>query len=202
MSDLSLEPMLPPTAATAEPKRARLVLVTTCFVGAAAAMFFVAMAAYYARTRAAALGAGEAWLDDSIIRLQPPNIALGTLALSLVFVYWLIYSVRNADRPNAYVALIVTLVLGGAAMNMIFFLLADSGLSVKDSLVGLLVYGISGSFIALLLAAMLYLVVVGIRLLGSDDPRQLTELVTAAGLFWLITSLVYSVIWYALYITK
>ena len=202
MSDLSHEPMLPPTTATAEPKRARLVLVATCFAGAAAAMFFVAMAAYYARTRAAALDAGEAWLDDSIIRLQPPNIALGTLALSLVFVYWLIYSVRRADRPNAYVALIVTLVLGGAAMNTIFFLLADSGLSVKDSLVGLLVYGISGSFIALLLAAMLYMVVVGIRLLGSDDPRQLTELVTAAGLFWLITSLVYSVIWYALYITK
>lgn len=202
MSDLSLEPMLPTATATAPLKRPRLVLVTTCFAGAAVAMFFVSMAAYYARTRDAALEAGEAWLDDSIIRLQPPNIALGTLALSLVFVYWLVYSVRKGDRPNAYVALVVTLVLGGAAINAIAFLLADSGLSVKDSLVGLLVYGISGSFIALLLAAMLYLVVVGIRLLGSDDPRQLTEVVTAAGLFWLITSLVYSVIWYALYITK
>lgn len=202
MSDTSLEPMLPQATPTADLKRPRLVLVTTCFAGAAVAMYFVSMIAYYARTRAAALGAGESWLDESIIRLQPPNVALGTLALSLVFVYWLISSVRNGDRPNAYVALIVTIALGAAVVNIVAFLIADSGLSVRDSLVGLLLYGISGSFIVLMVAAMLYMVVVGIRLLGSDNPRRLVELVTSAGLFWLITSLVYSVIWYAVYITK
>ena len=202
MSDLSIDPMLPVSTETSVLKRPRLVLVTTCFAGAAVAMFFVSLLAYYARSRDEALAAGEAWLDASIIRLQPPNVALGTLALSLVFVYWLISSIRKGDRPNAYVALIVSLVLGGAVVNVVAFLLADSGLSVRDSAVGMLVYAISGSFIALMLAAMVYLLVVGIRLVGADDPRKITEVATAAGVFWLVTTLVYSVIWYAVYITK
>jgi heme/copper-type cytochrome/quinol oxidase subunit 3 len=202
MSDLSIDPVLPVTTESSTVKRPRLVLITTCLASAAVGMYFVSLLAYYARTRSAALVAGESWLDDSIIRLQPPNIALGTLALSLVFVYWLVWSVRKGDRPNAYVALVISLLLGGATVNMVAFLLADSGLSVRDSLVGMLVYAISGSFIALLLAAMVYLVVVGFRLLGADDPRKITEVATAAGVFWLVTTLVYSVIWYALYITK
>jgi len=202
MSDLSIDPMLPVTSETSVLKRPRLVLVTTCFASAAVGMFFVSLVAYYARARADALATGEAWLDASIIRLQPPNVALGTLVLSLVFVYWLVSSVRKGDRPSAYVALVVSLVLGGAAVNIVAFMLADTGLSVGGSLVGMLVYAISGSFIALLLAAMLFVVVVGIRLLGADDPRKITEVATAAGVFWLVTTLVYSVIWYALYITK
>ena len=202
MSDLSIDPVLPVTTERSTLQRPRLVLITTCLAGAAVGMYFFSLLAYYARTRAGALDAGESWLDASIIRLQPPNIALGTLALSLVFVYWLVWSVRKGDRPNAYVALVVSLILGGAAVNMVAFLLADSGLSVRDSLVGMLVYAIGGSFIALLLAAMVYLLVVGFRLMGTDDPRTITEVATAAGLFWLVTALVYSVIWYALFITK
>ncbi len=202
MTDLSLEPMLPQSAGAPEPNRQRVLLTTSVVVSAAIGMFFISLVGYYLQARGAALEAGESWLDESIIRLQPANMALGTLALSLVTVYWLVYSVRNNDRPNAYVALLISLALGGAVINAVAFVLADSGLSVRDSVIGMLVYALSGSFIVLMLAAMLYLVVVGFRLLGAQNPSGLTELATAAALFWLATTLVYSVIWYAVYITK
>jgi heme/copper-type cytochrome/quinol oxidase subunit 3 len=105
-----IEPMYPALATPPAPARPRVLFVATYLASGAMAMAYAAIIGAYLGERAAA---GRPWLPDTVvIPLSPPNIAAVTLLLSSVALHWALYSIRNDDRANSYVALGLTLLMG------------------------------------------------------------------------------------------
>lgn len=187
--------LAPPPA----PARPRVLLVGTVLASAAVAMAFAALIGTYLSLRATSDG----WLPDNVtIPLSPGTMALVTLAMSIVTVHWAAYSIGNDDRPNTYVALGITMVFGLAYINSAIYLYTQMGAAIGGSVAELLIYAISGSHLALTMAALVFLALMAFRTLGGQYSGRDTEGVTAATVLWDTLVVIYAVIWYAIYVTK
>jgi cytochrome c oxidase subunit 3 len=185
------------------PRRPRVLLMGTAIASGAAAMVLLGLIALYVRMRADVIASGETWLPEGTnLPLTPGNMAAFTLVLSAVTAQWARYSLRNDDRPHAYIGLGVTVLLGVAFINGTAFLWGELGLGINDSPQALLIYTITGLHVAMTGVALLFFVVMAFRALGGQLTARATEGVDAAALFWYVTIAVYSVIWFAIYITK
>ena len=72
-------------------------------------------------------------------------MAAVTLLMSVVTIQWAVYAIGNDDRPNAYVALGLTLLLGLAYVNVGRLPLQADGPGGDDGEVGLLIFAIAGA---------------------------------------------------------
>jgi cytochrome c oxidase subunit 3 len=181
------------TVHTAPPRpvaRPRVVPVGSALVSVGVLMFFAGLFGIYLS------------LQGVPIPLQPPTVMVFTLLLSCFTVQWAFYAVARNDRVNAYVALGLTLLLGGAVINAQFWLYQQMGLVIAESVQAVLIYAISGAFLALLLSAMAYLLVVTFRTLGGQYGPHQHGGIAGATLYWYVMVAVFAVIWYAIYITK
>ncbi len=68
--------------------------------------------------------------------------------------------------------------------------------------VGVLFYAITGSHIAMTVVGMLFLAVMGFQALAGQLTGRDSESMSAATLYWYATVGVYTVVWYAIYVTK
>lgn len=195
------------------PGRPRLVLVGTALAAAGVVVYFAAVIGIYLRVR-------HAWLtqpvpegqdpftwfaDGQTIALTPANMALGTMLLSCVTMQWAVDAVKRDDRRNAVFALVLTVLFGGAVINATSFLYSQAGFTTSDEVsnpAGLLFYVVTGSHLALIVAALLFAVIMTVRTLGDGYGSRDREGVVAASLIWYLTTVVMAVIWYAVYITK
>lgn len=180
----------------------RVVAVGTAFASVAVAMFFAGLLGTYLIMRAQTLSLAEAWLQDVVIPLQPPNMMMVTLLLSCVSMQWAFWAVARNDRVNAYVALGLTLLLGAAVLNAQYWMYRQMSLGIGDSIQAVLIYAITASFLALLVSAMVYLTAITFRTLGGQYGPHQHGGVAGAAMFWYVTVAVFAVIWYAVYITK
>lgn len=185
------------------PVRPRTLLVGTTMAGVACAASLFGLIALYAQERTESLANDGTWLpEDSIIPLTPANMGMATLLMSLVTAAWAVYALRNDDRPHAYLALATTLLFGVAFVVDTAYMWQQMNLGIRDSLAAVLIYAITGGHVAMTVGGMLFLAVMGFRALGGQLTGRQAEGMYAAVLFWLITIGVYSVVWYAIYITK
>lgn len=190
---------LPPAA---PPARPRVLLVGTALAAAAAGMAFAGMLGVYLSQRAAVLSQGGTWLPDGTnLPLTPSNIAMVTMLLSGITMWWAVDAVGRNDRQSAYLALGLTIFFGAAVINATSFLYSQMQLTV-DTEPGLLIYAITGAHLAMILIGMVYAAVMTFRTLGGEYHGRDREGLVAAALFWYATIAVFSVIWYAIYITK
>jgi cytochrome c oxidase subunit 3 len=187
-----------------EPARPRVLLIGTAFAGAAAAMAFAGMLATYLGLRAHALEFGADWLPPGVsIPLMPGTMGFVTLALSSMMVQWAVYAVGNDDRPAAYFALGLTLVLGFAYVVDVAYYYTQVGATVRDpSGFGVLFYGITGAHLAMTGAGMVFILLMAFRTLGGSYSGRDREGVAAAALFWHTTVAVYTAIWIAIFVLK
>ena len=194
---------VPALAPPPKPRRPRVLLAGTAFGAAAVAMGFLGLIAIYVTVRQRTLAESGTWLPDgAVIPLTAPNVAMATLLMSVVTLQWAIYAVSNRDRPNAYLALGLSLLLGLAFANSTAYLYSQMGLGIADSVPGVAIYAISGAHLVLTAAALTFIAVVALRALGGEyNPRD-HEGMSAAALFWYATVAVYAVIWYTIFITK
>ena len=185
------------------PVRPRTLLVGVTLTGVACAAALFGLVALYAQERSQALADTGSWLpEDTVLPLTPGNMGFLTLLMSAVTAAWAVYALRNDDRAHAYVALAVTLLFGVAFITDTAYLWQQMNLGIRDSLAAVLVYAITGGHVAMTVGGMLFLAVMGFRALGGQLTGRQAEGMYAAVLFWLITIGVYSVVWYAIYITK
>lgn len=185
------------------PVRPRTLLIGVTLTGVACAAALFGLVALYAQERAQALADTGTWLpEDTELPLTPGNMGFVTLLMSAVTAAWAVYALRNDDRAHAYVALAVTLLFGVAFITDTAYLWQQMNLGIRDSLAAVLIYAITGGHVAMTVGGMLFLAVMGFRALGGQLTGRQAEGMYAAVLFWLITIGVYSVVWYAIYITK
>jgi cytochrome c oxidase subunit 3 len=213
MTDVSGFDQIPLDLKPASPARPRLLVTATALASAAVVMMFAGLLGAYISHRADVIAIGETWLPSGVvIPLTQPNMMMITMVFSAVIMTWALSSIRNDDRPNTFIALGLCIVFALAFISQTGFLLnlMDLPLSV-DFAAGdtidewrraPLFYSIIGAHIVMVLAAMIYLVVMGFRTLGGQYNARNVEGLYAAALFWYVTVGVYLVIWYTIYITK
>jgi len=122
--------------------------------------------------------------------------------ISLFTMAWAIQAIRNDDRRNAYVAMGLTMLMGGAIINQVIFAVGDFGLPVDRSTPALLLYTIYATFVVAMAIAILFVLLVLLRSFAGQYDSRNSDGVQAAALFWFAVILVYPVIWYLISITK
>jgi heme/copper-type cytochrome/quinol oxidase subunit 3 len=190
---------LPPAA---PPARPRVLLVGTALASAATVMSFIGLVGMYVATRSHALADGQAWLPKgSHFPLTPANMALGTMVLSGITIWWAVWAVGKNDRPSAYLALGLTIFFGLAVINATSFMYTQAQVPVNTT-AGVLIYGVTGAHLAMIVAGLVYAAVMTFRTLGGEYHSRDREGLVAAAIFWYATIAVYAVIWLAIYVTK
>ena len=185
-----------------EASRPRTVVVGALLGTAAAFMGFAALVALYVQQRQQARAAGEEWFPEGTVELGPAGMMMMTLVLSMVTVQWAVQAAQAHDRPHGFIALGVTLMFGAAVINQFWFVYQDTAFAIDDGRAQLLFYSVTGSFIAMLIAAMAMMAVVTIRALVGPFGRNLAHTVQGAAIFWHTCVLCYFLVWYVVFITK
>jgi heme/copper-type cytochrome/quinol oxidase subunit 3 len=188
--------------AGAPPQRPRVLLVGTTLASLAAFMTFAGLVGYYAQARQTVVAKGGTWLPKgSHIPLTPGNMALGTMILSGITMWWAVDAVGRNDRRSAFLGLGMTIFFGLAVVNATSFLYTQMHLPV-DTNAGLLVYSVTGAHLAMIIAGLAFAAVMTFRTLGGEYHGRDREGLIAAAVFWYATIAVDAVIWLAIYVTK
>lgn len=191
------------TPPSAPPARPRVLVVASAYAAAASAMAFAGLMGTYLAQRASVVSSGGTWLPDSVtIPLTQPTIMFFGLVMSVVTVHWAQQASRNDDRPNLYLAIGLTLILGLAYVNMSFYLFAQTGLELSTQPQALLIFATVGAHLVMTIAAMIFLGLMGFRALGGQYLGRHNDGIVAAAIYWDVMAAIYSVIWIAIYITK
>jgi len=203
MTDVTPYRAIPAEVAPAQLDRPRLLMVGTALGSAAIAMGFLALIAVYIAERAAVIAADEIWLPDGVvIPLTQPNFIGLTLIFSVISVWWSLASVKNEDNANAYAAFALTLLFGFAALAQTAYLLSLMELEIASTERAVYIYAVIGTHMFLLMMAMAYLAIMGLRTLGGEYRGRAHEGVLSSALFWTVVVALYGVMWFAIYITK
>ena len=194
MSDAVLE-----LAAVPAPPRRRELLFGTAFASAGVVMVLVTLIGAYLNARSAAPVA--TWLAKNAIPLTQPNMMMATLAMSAVTMQWAVWSIDRDDRGHTYMALGVTLLLGAAYLNQVSFLYSEVKITMAQ-LEGPLFYATTGTHVAMVIGAMVFLVLMGFRALGGQFSSRQPDGIGAAAVFWHATVASFVLVWVAVYILK
>lgn len=178
--------------------RRRELLFGTAFATSGVVMLMLTLVAAYTAARNAG---GADWLVENTIPLTQPNMMMAGLAMSVVTMQWAVYSVNNDDRTNTALALGVSLVFGAAFLNQSVFLFTVAGVTAAQP-EGTLFYAVTGAHMAMVVAAMVFVVFVAFRALGGQYSSRNPDGVSAAAVFWDAMVAVYAVIWIGVYVMK
>lgn len=194
------------TVAPAVLPRRRTLQVGTGFAGAAVLMYFGGLLGVYFSERADFLRAnpGQSWIPSGArIELTAPTVMAWTLLLSVVTMQWAVHATARDDRRHTLLALVVTAMFGVAVINQTAFQYAQMGLVIDGgSLAAPLIYTISGSYLALVVVALIFLFVMAMRSLTAPQTSAHLDGMTAAALLWHVMVFVYLVIWVGVFVTK
>lgn len=186
------------TSLPATMPRRRELLFGTAFVAAGVSMALLSLIGNYIATRDAA---GLSWLANNQLSLTQPNMQLITLGMSVVTMQWAVWSLTQDDRRHTYLALGATLLLGIAFVNQTTFLYGEAGIAITQP-EGPLFYAVTGGHLAMVIAGLVFILLMGFRVLGGQYSSRQPDGVGAAAVFWYAAVALYAVIWFAVYVQK
>lgn len=201
MATTAVSPLVsaPPSPA----RRPRVLFTGAAFGAAASALVVLSTLAVYLQVRDDFLDSGATTLpDDILLPLTPGGMGMVTLAMSVVSVAWAVWSLRRDDRPHAYLALGLTLLLGVAFVNTTIYLYQQLSLPLTSSATGALLYIVTGTHLVMVVVGLLFVLVMGFQSLGGQLTGRDAEGMSAAAIYWYVTVAVYTAIYYGIYITK
>jgi cytochrome c oxidase subunit 3 len=191
------------TAPPRAPRRPRVLLVGSALGATASALTILSILAVYLQVRADNVSSsGLAFPKGTVVPLTPGTMGLVTMLMAAVTMAWAVYSLRNDDRPHAYVAVGVTLVLGIAFLNSNVYLYQQLAVAPTSSPIAGLLYAATGAHLVMVVLGMLFIVAMAFQALGGQLVGREAEGMSAAALYWYVTIAVYTVLWYAIYVTK
>ena len=187
-------PAPPPPA----PQRQMIVGVSLAVV--AAVMAIGSMLAVWALQRREAIDVEGTWVPDGVtIPEVPTNVILIAFIGICVFGHWAHWSAEREERGHTRLALGGTLRVSLLGINAQFFDDTQMDLGIADGTYAAMFYGITGFFVALMIAGMLFTLVAAFRFAGGRDNR---EILAAHAIYWYAMSAIYAGIWFLVYVTK
>lgn len=189
---------LPPAPA---PAPRRQLFVGTAIACAAGALLYGTMTAMYLRFRDEALSSGQEWRPKSAV---VPEVATNIMWISFlaifVFAQWAVYAARREHRTYVGVALGLVAIVAIADINAQAFTYFQMGLGVADGTYQLLFYGLTGTFLALMIIGLVFILVATFRYLGGRTRDR--EILSAHAMYWYFMGAVYTTLWFVVYVTK
>ena len=185
---------LPPAP---EPTRRSTPIVGVVLAIAAGTMLFGALLGEFF----AAQDAAETWPPEGVTL---PNVALAvaytTLLMASVTAQWAVSAIRQNERRSMYLAIGLTVVLGGAFVNAQTFIWSELGLVAGADSYANTVYALTVTHTVAVVAAIVLFVVMGFRALGGQFAPRNAEFVQAAALFWhfvvAVGGVIYFLVWF------
>jgi len=188
------------TAGPAPAPRNQL-LVGTTVASIAMMMLTGGMLAVWAVKRSAVIEAGENWLPGSVtIPEVPTNVMLIAFPALCSFAQWAVWAAKRNDRANTVFALGTTAFVALLIINAQAFVWSQMDIGVADGEYGSMFFAITGMFAALMIAGVLFTAVTAFRYLAGRTRER--EILTAHAIFWYTMTVVYTAIWYLVYVTK
>jgi cytochrome c oxidase subunit 3 len=190
---------LPPAPA---PAPRRQVLVGTALACAAGATMYGGMLALYLRFRQSVLSApNSVWKPKDV---KVPEVVTNNMLLAFVgifvFVQWAVYAARRDQKSYTVMAISLTALLGVAVINAQAFVYHQMKLGLRTGTYQMFFYGLTGTFVVLVMIGLGFSVVTIFRFLGGRTGDR--ELVAAHALYWYFLGAVYSALWFVVYVTK
>ena len=182
--------------------RPRTLVVGTAFITSAVLMFFGCLFAIYFSIRSDTMAWGMEWFPENAISLVPGGMNMATLTVSVATMAWAVYAVKNNDRVHAYLALILTALMGIAMINQTVFYYMDIALPIDHSEAALLLYVITGAHLVMVGVGVFWLGLLLLRAFGGQDTSRHRDLVSAVSLYWYAMVFIYTFIWLFIYIGK
>ncbi len=186
-------------------RRPRVLLIGTAFAAAGSVAAFAGLLSAYFSLRHDALAAGDTWLPTGTeIPLSPGNMGMITLVMSLVTAQWAVYAGGQRDRPHAYQALGLTVLLGIAHVVQMAYLFTQWSLPLngEPTYQAVLLFTIIGLHLAMVAGGLVFLALMTVRSLGGQFTGRDVEGLSAAALYWYVTVAVFAVLWFGILITK
>ena len=189
------------------PAPRRQLLVGTALGCAAAAMLVGGLLAIYMRLRMSAVNAVDPetgltleWLPDGV---KVPEVAANNMLISFlaiaVFAQWAVYAARRDQKAFTGLALALTALVGLAVLNAQVYIYQQMEVPVGDTY-GTLFYGVTGTYVVLLIGGLVFSVVTIFRYLGGRTRER--EIVAAHALYWYIVAVVFTAVWLIVYVGK
>lgn len=170
---------------------------------ASVAMFMLVggMLGVWALERREAIDAEGSWLPSGVtIPEVPSNVMLIAFLGILSFAHWAQWSANRDDRPHTIFALGATAFVAVLVLNAQFYIYNQMELGVADGRYGSMFYAVTGAFCALMIAGILFTLVALFRYLGGRTNER--EILVAHTVIWYALGVVYSAIWFVVYVTK
>jgi cytochrome c oxidase subunit 3 len=190
-----------PSAPAPAPRRQ--VIVGTALVVGAAMAIVGGMLALSLRMRKAALDvANGTWVPKGVkVPMVPANTMLIALIPICIFAQWAVYSAKRNDKPHTGLALGLTGLIGLAFINAQAFIWNQMHLGiVKGGTYAVLFYSLTGVTTALAVAGVVFSAVTAFRYLGGRTTDR--EVVSAHALYWYAYAVVFTMVWFVVYVTK
>jgi cytochrome c oxidase subunit 3 len=189
-----------PSAPAPAPRRQ--VIVGTALVGAAAMALVGGMLALSLRMRKEALGqANGRWVPKGIhVPMVPANTMLLALVPICIFAQWAVYSAKRDDKPHTGLALGLTGLIGIAFINAQAFIWNQMKLGVRSGTYATMFYSLTGVVVAFAVAGVVFSAITAFRYLGGRTTDR--EVVSAHALYWYAYSVVFTMVWFVVYVTK
>ena len=185
------------------PPRRRQLLVGTAFSAAACAMVVGGMLALYMQIRDNNGGNTKDWLPaKAVINEVASTTMLITLLSASLLVQWAVHAVYRGDRRHAAYALGLTATFAVAVIVAQVRIYDDMAVKVKVGPYGPLFYGISGTFLALVVIGIGFTAVAAVRALGGRTSGADREIVSATAMWFHMLSVVFCFVWFVLYAVK
>ena len=182
--------------------RPRTLVVGTAFITSAVLMFFGCLFAIYFSIRSDTMAWGMEWFPENAISLVPGGMNMATLTVSVATMAWAVYAVKNDDLVHAFLALILSALMGIAMINLTIFYYMDIALPIDHSEAALLLYVITGAHLVMVGVGVFWLGLLLLRAFGGQDTSRHRDLVSAASLYWYAMVFIYTFIWLFIYIGK
>lgn len=183
--------------------RGRHILVASGFAVAASIMYFAGLFGVYFHERAAVRAEGLPWISpDARIELTPPTMIMWTLIISVAVMQWAVYSIARDDRSHALIAIGATLALGAMVLVQTGFQYEQMGLAADTAVSSALIYTLTGSHLAMVVVAMVFVGLMGFRALAGQFSSRQTDGIVAASIYWYATVFVYFILWIGVFIAK
>jgi cytochrome c oxidase subunit 3 len=169
----------------------------TLLLGGGGAMVFGGLIAAYIQLR----GAAAEWPPESVeIDNYIGVTLLLTALLSAVTVEWAPYSIKRGNQRQTLWALALSLGLGFAFLNMLWYLATQLGFGVAEHAFGTLFYAVIFATGVQVVFGLGYLLVALVRTSGHQVVPGDHQLVRAAGWYWQWVNVCWLVVFMALYV--
>ena len=196
---------LPPTP---QPAPRRQLFVGTALASAAGTMLLGGMLAVWLQFRADApyressrRGLIKDWMPEKIV---VPEVAANMMLIAFfvvcIMAQWAVWSAKRGDRTHTAMALGMSALIGLAALNSQVFIWTQMGVVARDGAFHSMFYALTGTFMALLVAGIVYTAVAAFRYLGRGTSD--VQIVSAHALYWYFLTAAFSALWFVVYVQK